>query len=398
MKAKVAILLCLGLSARAATVPAGTELEVRLTSEASSEKPSGQAVSGVLIAPVLLNGTPVISAGTRLMGKTADAAAAKKATDQAAEQAATLRIDFTTIADQAGHSQPLSCVVDAVDNAREAVTQAGVITGISVSKSYEGLLNQGLSKLSGQVGSLLSSVKGSFLKDVDPSIEYKPGVELRVKLTKDLNWNAPAAASAVAAITPPDALAALVTALPFRTVAQKPSNPSDLINLMFIGTQEQVQGAFKEAGWFTSAELSANSKAETARAIIEDRGYSEAPMSVLFLDGKPPDMTFQKATDTFDKRHHIRVWGQPQKFNGQAVWIGSATHDTGITLSPVSHNFTHGIDPNIDTERAKVVNDMLFTGHVRAIALVERTAVPQGISNATGDKLQTDRKLAVLEF
>jgi hypothetical protein len=167
---------------------------------------------------------------------------------------------------------------------------------------------------------------------------------------------------------------------------------------MFIGTQEQLQSAFKEAGWFTSTELSANSKMETGRAIIEDRGYSEAPMSVLFLDGKPPDMMFQKSTDTFDKRHHIRVWMQPQKFNGQTVWLGSSTHDTGITLSPVSHNFTHGIDPNIDTERTKVVNDMVFTGHIRAIALLDRPAVPQGISNATGDVLQTDRKLAVVEF
>lgn len=382
----------------AATIPAGSELQVRLTSEASSEKPSGQAVSGVLIAPLLLNGSPVISAGARLNGSTADAASAKAATDSAAEQAATLRIDFTTITDQSGHSQPLSCVLDAVDNSRETVTQAGLITGVSVSKTYEGMLDQGLGKLSGQFGSLISSVKGALLKDVDPSIDYKPGVELRVKLTKDLNWSAAAEKSTVGTITPASALVALATTLPFRTVAQKPAKPSDLINLMFIGTQEQVRGAFKEAGWFTSAELSGGSKMQTAQAIIEDRGYSEAPMSVLFLDGKPPDMMYQKSTDTFNMRHHIRVWMQPQKFDGRPVWLGSGTHDTGITISPVSHNFTHGIDPNIDTERTKVVNDMLLTGHVRAMAIVERPAVPQGITNATGDKLQTDRKLAVLEF
>ncbi|HEY3937032.1 MAG TPA: LssY C-terminal domain-containing protein [Bryobacteraceae bacterium] len=397
MKTKIVVLLCLGAGAGAAIIPPGSELQVRLTSEATSEKPSGQAVSGVLIAPVLLNGSPVISAGARLSGKTADAASAKAATDSAPEQAATLRIDFTTITDQAGHSQPLSCVLDAVDNSRETVTQAGLITGVSVSKTYEGMLDQGLAKLSGQFGSLISSVKDALLKDVDPSIDYKAGVELRVKLTKDLNWSAAAEQSTVGAITP-RALAALVTTLPFRTVAQKPAKPSDLINVMFIGTQEQVQGAFKEAGWLTSAELSGISRMQTAQAIIEDRGYSEAPMSVLFLDGRPPDMMYQKSTDTFNMRHHIRVWMQPQKFDGEPVWLGSATHDTGITISPVSHNFTHGIDPNIDTERTKVVNDMLLTGHVRAMAMVERPGAPQGITNATGDKVQTDRKLAVLEF
>jgi hypothetical protein len=398
MKHHVAVLLWMGCCVQAATIPAGTELQVRLTSKASSEQPSGQAVSGVLIVPVLLKGVPVLAAGARLEGKTADAKPAKAATPQIDEQAATLRIDFTKITDQAGHTQPLTCVVSAVDNARETVDQSGLITGISVSKSYEGLLDQGLSKLSGQLGTLLTGVKGAILKEVDPSISYDSGVELTMKLTKDLDWGGAPPPSTIGAITPADTLAALVASAPFRTVAQNPPEPSDLINLMFLGSRDQIQAAFKEAGWLTAAELSANSKLETARAIIENRGYSEAPMSVLFLEGKPPEMTFQKQNDTFDKRHHIRIWMLSQKFNDQTVWVGSSTHDTGITLSPVTHNFTHGIDSNIDAERSKVVNDMLFTGKVKAVASVARPAVPVELSNATGDKLQTDRQIAVLQF
>ena len=381
-----------------ATLPVGTPIDVRLTTEASSGKPSGATVSAVVIAPVLLNGVPALNAGAQLTGKTADAAAAKTATDAGGEKPATLRIQFTKIADASGHSQELSCTLASVDNAREKVDDSGLITGIIASQTYEGLLNAGLGKLSGQFGALLNSAKGAFLKDVDPSIDYKPGVELTIKLTKELNWTTGAPASSVAAIAPADALGALVTAEPFRTVAQNPPKPSDLTNLMFIGTPEQVQTAFKEAGWLTAAELSASSRAETARAIIENRGYSEAPMSVLYLDDRPPDMTYQKQNNTFDKRHHIRVWARPEKFNGQPVWVAAATHDTGITLSPVSHNFTHGIDPNIDAERSKVTNDLLFTGHVKAIALVDRPQVPADLSNATGDSLLSDHKLAVLEF
>ena len=78
--------------------------------------------------------------------------------------------------------------------------------------------------------------------------------------------------------------------------------------------------------------------------------------------------------------------------------MAAATHDIGITLSPVSHNFTHGIDPNIDAERSKVTNDLLFTGQVKAIALVDRPQVPADLSNATGDKLVSDHKVAVLQF
>lgn len=393
----IALLLAAG-ALQGATLPAGTEISLRLTSEASSDKPSGTTVTAVVIAPVMLNSVPVLNASAQVSGKTADAVAAKTAADAGGEKPATLRLDFTKIADASGHSEPLSCVLASVDNAREKTDDSGLITGIIASQTYEGLLNAGLGKLTGQFGSLLSTMKASFLKDVDPSIDYKPGVELTIKLTKELNWRAPAPAISIAAIAPADALGALVAAEPFRTVAQNPPKPSDLTNLMFIGAQEQVQGAFKEAGWFTSAELSANSRVETARAIIENRGYSEAPMSILYLDGKPPEMTFQKQNNTFDKRHHIRIWLRPEKFNGQPVWVAAATHDTGITLSPVSHNFTHGIDPNIDAERSKVTNDLLFTGHVKAIALVDRPQVPADLSNATGDKLVSDRKLAVLQF
>jgi hypothetical protein len=393
----VGLLASLG-ALEGATLPAGTQIELRLTSEASSDKPSGTVVTAVVIVPVLVNGIPAVNTGVQITGNTADAAAAKPATDAGGEKPATLRLQFTKIADGSGHSQPLSCTLVSVDNAREKVDDSGLITGIIASQTYEGLLNAGLGKLSGQIGTLLNSAKGAFLKDVDPSIDYKPGVELTIKLTKELNWSAGAPATSIGAIAPATTLAALVAIEPFRTVAQNPPKPSDLTNLMFIGTEEQVKSAFKEAGWFSSAELSATSRAETARAIIENRGYSEAPMSVLYLDNKPPDLTFQKQNNTFDKRHHIRIWLRPEKFNGQPVWIAAATHDTGITLSPVSHNFTHGIDPNIDAERSKVTNDLLFTGHVKAIALVDRPQVPADLSNATGDKLISDHKLAVLQF
>jgi hypothetical protein len=96
------------VAAQASTVPAGTELAVRLTTEVSSDKPSGQSVTGVLTAPLFVDGTLAIGAGARLQGSTADAVAAKAADGQTAEQDATLRIQFTKLIDQAGHSQDLS--------------------------------------------------------------------------------------------------------------------------------------------------------------------------------------------------------------------------------------------------------------------------------------------------
>ncbi len=357
------------------TIPAGTELQVRLTSEASSEKPSGQPVSAVVIVPVFVNGVAAMGAGTRLTGVTADASAFRAASDQAAEQAATLRIQFTRIADQAGQAKPLNSVVESVDNARESVDKTGLITGIAASQTYDAEIDKGINKIESrypQFAQILSGVKGAFVKQVDATIDFRPGVELTLRLTKPLDWKPPAALELPGAIVPVNELAALVNAEPFRTQAQNPPEPSDLTNLMFIGTADQIQAAFQHAGWFAAEALSQSSKIETARAIIENRGYSEAPMSVLYLDGRPPDLALQKQNDTFSMRHHIRIWRRPELFHGKAVWVAAATHDISITFSPVSRSFTHGIDSNIDLERAKVVNDLLFDGHVHALALVER--------------------------
>lgn len=388
-------------ASQAVTVPVGTELQLRLTKEVSSNQASGQDVTAVLIAPVLVDGKPAISPGAQLTGKTADVKKDQAAANGSTEQPAQMRINLTTIADK-GTSAGISCVLVGVDNARETVNaQDGLITGITASKTFSALADQGVSKLSqkySELGDLLSNVKKSLVKEADPAIDYKPGVEFTVKLTKALNWSGPAATDVPGQIANLPSLTTLVNQEPFRTMAMKPASPSDMTNLMFIGTKDQVEKAFKDAGWAVATNPGRDTNFKTAQAIIEDSGYSEAPVSILTLNGKPPDMAFEKQNNTFASRHHIRVWQMPQTFDGKPVFVAAATHDVKIYFSKTSHSITHGIDPDIDKERAKVTDDLVFTGMIQGVALVDRTNIPKDISNATGDKLQTDDKMSVLEF
>ena len=394
-------LLLLFVSPAHVTVPAGTLLQVRLTSAVSSDKPSGQSFTAVIIAPVFVNGRVAIDFGTSLQGKTADASAAVAATGDVTEQPAKLRLDFKQIESPEAGSRSLSAVLSEIDNARETVDSAGLITGIKASQTYESRIDQGISKLANnnqQLAQILSGVEGAIVKKVDPSVTYKPGVEMTLKLTRNLDWVAPSSPNTIAPVEPAASLANLVNAEPFRTIAEKPPSPSDMTNVMFIGTLDQISSAFHAAGWFPASALGQNSKWETARAIIEDRGYSEAPMSILTLDGQPPTLAFEKETDTFSKRHHIRIWERPDTFNGKPVFVAAATHDISITFSPKGRDFVHGIDPHIDKERSKVVTDIVFTKLARAFALLPRPEIPKNTSNATGDKLITDGRMAVLEF
>ena len=170
-----------------------------------------------------------------------------------------------------------------------------------------------------------------------------------------------------------------------------------LVLCFFLAFAPPVRTAESILG-FSSANAARESKIETFRAIAELRGYKEAPVSILLLDGRPPDLVFEKQNNTFAQRHHLRIWRRPDSFGGKPVWVCAATHDTGIEFSERDHTFIHKIDPQIDRERAKVVSDLLLTGNVRSLALVDRPAVPRQSQNATGDQLLTDARMAVLIF
>jgi hypothetical protein len=221
---------------------------------------------------------------------------------------------------------------------------------------------------------------------------------MTVRLTAPLEVASPAAGATpkLAPISDEAGLLALVEKQPFQTVAQQPPKPSDITNLMFIAVEPTLRKAFEAAGWSSAAALSGQTKLETFRALAELRGYKEAPVSILLLDGRPPDLVFQKQNNTFAMRHHLRIWRRPETYKDRPVWVCAATHDTGLDFSEQNRTFIHKIDPQIDRERAKVVNDLLLTGTVESLAVVDRPKVPTSSQNATGDALSTDGRQAVL--
>jgi hypothetical protein len=389
--------LCFAVLATAAEIPAGTVLTLRLKSKVSSRdsKPK-DAVEAVVIAPVLAGDRIVIEQGVLVSGAVKSVKKSAGPDDKAA-----LEIEFTRMYDAGGASVKIESRVLDVDNARESVDDKGVITGILASQTVSARMDQGLGRLGERMSGfakLLGGVKSLVIREADPEIVYDPGTELHIALTKAIRWEGKSEGPKVESFPDEAELHRLVNAQPFRTVAQSPPKPSDITNLMFIATAEELKAAFAAAGWVEAAALSGLSKFETFRSIAESRGYKEAPMSILLLDGQKPDFDFEKMLNTFAMRHHLRVWKRPVTYQGKPVWVSAATHDIGIELSPEQRNFIHKIDGRIDIERAKVVSDLVFTGKVKALALVDRPAAPRESSNATGDKILTDGAMAALLF
>lgn len=400
MKAAACLVFLLSARLFGVPVPAGSELSVRLTDKVASEATiQPTAIHAVLIAPVIVNGAVAVSAGAQLTGAVKQAKAATE------KDPAALQLVFTELRDGARHAG-ISAVVASLENARETIDDQGLITGIAPGDTFSARIDQGIAKLqandklAGLAGLIAGAKQVLKIEDANPNIDYDPGAEFTIRVTQPFEWRADDHGPTSKLLPFPNeaALVDLVNGEPFRTVAENPPRPSDMTNIMFLATDDELRAAFEKAGWFAPSRLNTQSKLETARALIEARGYKEGPMSILLLDGRVPDMAFQKGNNTFAQRHHLRIFRRPGTFDGKPIWVCSSTHDVGIDFSERDRTFIHKIDPEIDRERAKVVNNLLFTGMVRSLALVDRPDIPRNASNATGDSLRTDGSMAVLLF
>jgi len=184
---------------------------------------------------------------------------------------------------------------------------------------------------------------------------------------------------------------------PLRTMTSK-QVPSDLTNVMFIGTEQQLVTAFEESGWYPTEGLGMGTGFKTFQATIRKSGYNTAPVSLLTLEGKPPDFVFQKGLDTFAKRHHVRIWKLGATYDGQEVWIGAATHDIAISNSKKGTKWSHRIDPHVDRERDWIQTDLLYNEMATGYAYVSRPNAPKKTSNGSGDEMLTDGDVAVLQL
>ena len=383
-------------------VPAGTKLEIRLQQPISSYKtPKGTKISGVLVAPVTDSGDMLLPLGTTVEGSVVSV---RKVGIGVVHETARIQLQFDRVVLSDGESVPLQCRITEVENAREAVDADGRIKGI---RSTATLSN----RASGVLGSLAfgdpiaaiftTAASASVLRFSEPEISLPAGTELIAELTAPI-----VLPKAEPILVPPIATTAsertdlghLVEELPFRTYTNKDHIPSDITNLIFIGTAGAVERVFAASDWVQVDSLTAESTYATIRSVAENQGYKSAPMSTLLLGGQAPAYAYAKTLNTFSKRHHLRIWASSLKWNEQIVWTSSSTHDTGIGFSKKNKTFIHLIDTHIDNERAKVVNDLIFTGCVSSVQLVARPWIPKDAKNGTGEELITDGRVAVLQL
>jgi hypothetical protein len=154
--------------------------------------------------------------------------------------------------------------------------------------------------------------------------------------------------------------------------------PGDPVNVVLVGTLQQLRDAFASLGWSTADRLSLASSWSMVRAFVLNAPYPNAPFSTLYLFGRGQDIGFQRAIDNSPrKRHHIRFWALSRK-RAQAtwgtsgfwlnterppddesvLWIGAGTRDTGLSFTRLSFQITHATDSDTNAERDYIVDEL----------------------------------------
>ncbi len=115
---------------------------------------------------------------------------------------------------------------------------------------------------------------------------------------------------------------------------------------------------FNKAGWYLANNPNLATLSELAKSAVLKKSYPEAPMTPSFWNHQVNDFGFEKPTlaNNVRERHHARVWKTNFELaDGERIYVGTASLDRGLNKKlPLVHE----IDPDIDSEREVMFNDL----------------------------------------
>jgi hypothetical protein len=195
----------------------------------------------------------------------------------------------------------------------------------------------------------------------------------------------------------PEITPALLRKIP-RRVSDPQGKPGDMVNILLVGTQEQVLQVFTRSGWEHVDRSVQDAVMNAVIDSLEKKDYLTMPMSTLYLFDRPQDYGFAHAEPVrvAMSRNHLRLWKSPYVVDGRPLWCVAATHDIGFERDERNNGVTHKIDPAIDGEREYVNDTLSHTGLVQQRTHVTPADPLTEASTATGGSFHSDGRILVL--
>jgi len=396
----------------------GPPLEVRLKTHLTSySSKAGTPFECVVLRDYLRSGRVAIPQGSIVHGTVRRAISVGIGLRH---ERAALELNFDSYEVPGGERIPLAASLASIDNAREHVDRNGRIRGVLAANNPGNLLNgfwarpvqnfavRSLIGLTGAANQIwvkyslgpfgaagIFAAHCLFTKFPEPEIQLPPGTDMKLAVRlPEMQMLQVAAGSTTQSAPNPEFADGLKEWVAGRlrpiTYANGRIAPDEL-NVILLGSRAQIISDFTAAGWSEADQRTWGTSSRVYLAFSSMRSYSSAPVSPLLYRGAEPDLVFEKSFDTVTQRHHVRFWSAGE-FQGEPVWLGAATHDSGIVFHTARFTFSHKIDSNIDLERDKVETDLGFAGCSQTALLLPRP----GSLARTGQRISTDNNLLVL--
>jgi hypothetical protein len=195
----------------------------------------------------------------------------------------------------------------------------------------------------------------------------------------------------------PGITAELLSEIP-RRVSDPDGRPGDMVNVLIVGTQDQLVQVFTTAQWVQVDKAVRNTALNALVDSLEKKDYLTMPMSTLFLFNRSQDYGFAhgEPVKVAMARNHLRVWKSPYQVEGRPLWCVAATHDIGFERDQRNNGVTHKIDPAIDGEREYVDGTLSGTGLVVHRDHVTPADPLTTAKTATGGEFHSDGRILVL--
>jgi hypothetical protein len=191
-------------------------------------------------------------------------------------------------------------------------------------------------------------------------------------------------------------LSEMLKMLPPR-VTNAEGREGDMLNLIFQAREEDLRGAFAQAGWL---------KVEKAKRLIFwhllwQRGhYTKLPMDRLYVFGRAQDYSYAlpDPLSIVARRHHLRIWKTGRMVDGVPLWVAAATHDISIQFVKRKLRLFHRIDPNVDAERDFIAGNLSEAKQLSREEYVNCPEPLSGAQTATGQPYYSDSRMLLLEL
>src|ERR1700761_3744759 len=240
-------------SGDAEKVPDGTNLEVTLLVATGSRiSQPGESVSATVIGPVVKNGQLLVPQGSTVSGSVENV---DRLGFGLKHLTSAIAYRFNSVRLPSGENIPISAKVVQVEAAKEKVDSKGIISGIYPTANISSSLVSSVIPimcLEPHFGLPFMGIKVLIARSPDPEIFYPPGTELVLGLTAEADFPAGSAPlNRVASLSSDDMNDAqrIVSELPEQRTNNGRNHPSDLVNVLFLGTHDSIDRAFHAAGW-----------------------------------------------------------------------------------------------------------------------------------------------------